>query len=129
MCQVGDYVKIDLEKAKLYAPIGLNETNNIGKIIWHDKESMKFCVEFLENVHGHDGNWIYCHGKPGHCWWFEKEYIIKTDHKTTSFFIKSVNTDIYIKNDRFYYANTEKEITDIVSICKIIKEMTKRMGD
>lgn len=129
MFQVGDYVKIDLEKAKSYAPIGLDETNNIGKIIWHDKEAMQFCVEFLENVRGHDGNGIYCHGKFGHCWWFDCEDIIKTDYKTMNFFMKSVNTDIYIKNDRFYYANTEKEITDIVSICKIIKEMTKRMGD
>lgn len=125
MCQVGDYVKIDLEKAKLYAPIGLNETNNIGKIIWHNEESMRFCVEFLENVHGHDGNGIYCHGKPGHCWWFPYRYIIKTDHKAMSFFVKSINTDIYVKNDRFYYTETEKEVTDLVSICKIIKETTK----
>lgn len=129
MFEFGDYVKIDLERAAAYKPLGLNETNNIGRIIGHDIESHAFCVEFLENVHGHNGNGIYCHGKSGHCWWFNKKYIIKTDHKTTSFFIKSVNTDIYIKNDRFYYANTEKEITDIVSICKIIKEMTKRMGD
>lgn len=125
MCQVGDYVKIDLEKAKLYAPIGLNETNNIGKIIWHDKESMRFCVEFLENVHGHDGNGIYCHGKSGHCWWFNKKYIIKTDHKAMSFFVKSINADIYVKNERFYYTETEKEVIDIVSICKIIRETTE----
>lgn len=125
MCQVGDYVKIDLEKAKLYAPIGLNETNNIGKIIWHDKESMRFCVEFLENVHGHDGNGIFGHGKAGYCWWFAKEYIIKTDHKAMSFFVKSINADIYVKNERFYYTETEKEVTDIVSICKIIRETTE----
>lgn len=125
MFEFGDYVKIDLERAAAYKPLGLNETNNIGKIIWHDEESMRFCVEFLENVHGHNGNEIYCHGKPGHCWWFKKEYIIKTDHKAMSFFVKSINTDIYVKNDRFYYTETEKEVTDPVSICKIIKETTK----
>lgn len=124
MCQVGDYVKIDLKRAGAYVPIGLNETNNIGKIIWYDEEGMQFCVEFLENVHGHAGNGLYCYGKPGHCWWFGGEDIIKTDHKTTSFFVKSINADIYVKNDRFYYTETEKEVTDIVSICKIIRETT-----
>ena len=125
MCQVGDYVKIDLEKAKLYAPIGLNETNNIGKIIGHDIESHEFCVEFLEDVHGHNGNGLLCRGEDGHCWWFPYRYIIKTDHKAMSFFVKSINTDIYVKNDRFYYTETGKEVTDPVSICKIIKETTK----
>lgn len=129
MFEFGDYVKIDLERAAEYKPTGLDETNNIGIIIGHDRDSNEFCVEFLEDVHGHDGNGFLCLGEDGHCWWFPYRYIIKTDHKAMSFFVKSINTDIYVKNDRFYYANTEKEITDIVSICKIIKEMTKRMGD
>lgn len=125
MFEFGDYVKIDLERAAEYKPTGLDETNNIGIIIGHDRDSNKFCVEFLEDVHGHDWNGIYCHGKPGHCWWFPYRYIIKSDHKAMSFFVKSINADIYVKNERFYYTETEKEVTDPVSICKIIKETTK----
>ena len=56
MFEFGDYVKIDLERAAAYKPLGLNETNNIGRIIGHDIESHEFCVEFLEDVHEHDGN-------------------------------------------------------------------------
>lgn len=125
MFEFGDYVKIDLERAAEYKPTGLDETNNIGRIIGHDIESHEFCVEFLEDVHGHNGNGLLCRGENGHCWWFPYRYIIKTDHKAMSFFVKSINTDIYVKNDRFYYTETEKEVTDPVSICKIIKETTK----
>ena len=125
MFEFGDYVKIDLKRAAGDKPLGLNETNNIGRIIGHDIESHEFCVEFLEDVHGHYGNGFLCFGAYGHCWWFPYRYIIKTDHKTMSFFVKSVNADIYVKNERFYYTETEKEVTDIVSICKIIKETTE----
>ena len=42
MFEFGDYVKIDLERAAAYKPLGLNETNNIGRIIGHDIESVSY---------------------------------------------------------------------------------------
>lgn len=108
MFEFGDYVKIDLKRAAGDKPLGLNETNNIGRIIGHDIESHEFCVEFLEDVHGHDGNGFLCLGAYGHCWWFPYRYIIKTDHKTMSF-LSNLSMQIFMLKTKDFIIPKQKK--------------------
>lgn len=66
--KVGD--KVRAIKCIAYAKVGA-----LGTVIgaYMRDNVQHFCVEFDENIGGHDGNGIKgARGKKGHCWWFVK---------------------------------------------------------
>lgn len=116
MFQIGDYVEVDF--TKFYdIPPGLTTDKLGGEVICGGSEYGSIGIQFFEYVGGHN-----CSGKGRHgfCWWVDGCYIKKT--KSKNIFIKSLNIEVYMKNKRYYYADTNKEVTDLNSLKKIFSE-------
>jgi len=72
---VGDKILIDFIKN------GINYKDKWGLIKYKGDEPSfvpMICVEFDDNIDGHDGN-NGCNGRHGHCWYFLKNSILDID--------------------------------------------------
>lgn len=116
MFQVGDYVEVDFTGC-YDVPTKLPAARLEGKVICGGFEHDRICVQFFEYIGGHGCGG---HGTHGYCWWVHGCYIKKT--KSKNIFIKSLNIEVYMKNKRYYYADTNKEVTDLNSLKKIFSE-------
>lgn len=116
MFQVGDYVEVDFTNY-YNIPLGLKTQKLDGIVICGGSEQDRIGIQFFENISGHD-----CSGRGeyGFCWWIPGYYIKKT--KSKNIFIKSLNIEVYMENKRYYYADTNKEVTDLNSLKKIFSE-------
>lgn len=116
MFQVGDYVEVDFTNY-YNIPLGLKTQKLDGIVICGGSEQDRIGIQFFENISGHDRSG---RGEYGFCWWIPGYYIKKT--KSKNIFIKSLNIEVYMENKRYYYADTNKEVTDLNSLKKIFSE-------
>ena len=78
--KVGDEVKVVNLNGVNYERQTLTLINKIGKIIFHDpSKPLELCVEFYDNINGHNGRCATFEGKNKHCYWVSEKNVELTN--------------------------------------------------